>query len=338
MIRRLLAVLAVLSGAAGVTAEDARALNAKAWEAFQAGSWPACESLAREAWSAAEAGGQAAQAGVAAANVAAALAARGRFADALAWSARAEERLARADAATQARATASRAVIHYLNGEREEGARAFGRALAAVGGHDWRLEFLQALVKMYADLDLGPSYDALKALAGSAATDEQRALCEVALGWAASLFGGPALEHFTEARRLAGDGGTVELRVFAARDQGVALMRRDLEGAEAALRSALQIARAADDRRLRAIVLNDLSLLHVQQGREAPAREADQQAEALVEAIADDLRQGRREDTMLLDFRQLAKLRYLNRAPPLFPLSGDLFAQLAVDPRPAQTP
>src|SRR6185503_735075 len=104
--------------------------------------------------------------------------------------------------------------------------------------------------------------------------------------------GGPALEHFTEARRLAGEAAPLELRVFAARDQGVALMhRRDLDGAERALGAALQAASAAKDRRLQAILLSDVSLLYVQQGKEQPAREADQQAEAPVDALAEDLRQ-----------------------------------------------
>lgn len=330
-----LALLTAASGAA--LAGDERALNLKAWEAFQSQDFAATETLAREAWTAAEASGDRAQAGVAAANVAAALAIRGRFAESLDWSGRADARLAASRVKkAQGRAAASRALIHHLAGDHEAGKDELARAAGLLDAGDWRVDFLRTAIGLYADLDLGTAYDGLTALLERAPGDLERARCLIALGWGAILFGGPALEHFDEALRVLGADGDPETRVFAMRNRGVALMRRhDLAGAEAAFAAALKEARARNDRRLQVILLNDRSLLHVQQGDAARGREADLEAEKLLDGLAEDLRQHHIDDSVLLDFRQLSKLPYLHLAPVLLPLFGGLFDQLAVDPRAA---
>jgi hypothetical protein len=61
------------------------------------------------------------------------------------------------------------------------------------------------------------------------------------------------------------------------------------------------------------VLLDDLSFLHMLRGDEAEARKADREAEQRLAAIAEAMRAGRLEDSLLLDFRQLAKLRYLNQ-------------------------
>ena len=83
-------------------------------------------------------------------------------------------------------------------------------------------------------------------------------------------------------------------------------------------------------------LLNDLSLLQTRQGQADAAREADLAAERLLDAIAEDLRRGVVEDTVLLDFRQLSRFRYLNLPPVLYPHFRGIFDQLALDPALAQ--
>jgi hypothetical protein len=85
------------------------------------------------------------------------------------------------------------------------------------------------------------------------------------------------------------------------------------------------------DRRLQVVLLDDFSLLHAQKGDEArPARKIS--PSSVSSPICGGVRSGRIEDTLLLDFRQLSKLRYLNLPSVLFPLFHGVFDQLALDP------
>jgi hypothetical protein len=334
--RRVVLVLLVAWPVAA-SAADTRALNGKAWEAFRARDFAVAEASARTAWSAAEADADAGQAGVAAANVAAALAMRGRFPEALEWSRKSDARLA-ASGSTKARGrlAAARALIHLADGAREAGEAEFARAETWIGKDDWPLAFVRLTALVYAEPASDTVYAGLAALLKTARAekDPQRTLlCLLALGWGETFFDpGSSLARYREAHALAG-GTDPELRAYAAHDLGTALFRaRDLGAAEAAFGEGLAEARRSADRPLQVVLLNDLSLLHAQTGEDAAAREEDASAQRLLAGIAEDLRQGRIEDTLLLDFRQLSKLRYLNLPSVLFPLFHGLFDQLALDP------
>jgi tetratricopeptide (TPR) repeat protein len=325
-----------LAGVPGAHA-DALASNAQAWKAFLARDLSATEAAAREAASDAEADGNTRQAGIASANVAAALALRGSFREAREWSDRADERLA-ASAATKRRGrlAVARAIIEYAGGAREAGRGAFERAAQWLGADDWRLAFARLTIAIYVDPASSDSYQGLVDLLGRAraARDPERTLrCLLALGWAETFFNpASSLERYREASDLAASRGP-ELRGYAAHDLGVALFRaRDLDSAEPVFAEALREARQTGDRRLQVVLLNDLSLLHVQKGEDAPAREEDVAAQGVLALVAEDLRRGRIDDTVLLDFRELSKLRCLNLPPPLYPLFLGLFDQIALDP------
>jgi len=334
--RVVLLLLVAWPGAA--SAADARALNGKAWEAFRARDFAVAEASARAAWSAAESEADARQAGVAAANVAAGLAMRGRFPEALEWSRKSDARLA-ANGSTKARGrlAAARALIHVADGGREAGQREFARAEAWIGKDDWRLAFVRLTALLYSEPASGKVYEGLSALLKTARAekDPERTLqCLLALGWGETFFDpGASLARYREAHALVAGGTDSELRAYVAHDLGTALFHsRDLGAAEAAFEEGLAEARRSSHRPLQVVLLNDLSLLHAQTGEDAAAREDDASAQQVLARIAEDLRPGRIDDTLILDFRQLSKLRYLNLPPVLFPLFHGLFDQLALDP------
>jgi len=84
--------------------------------------------------------------------------------------------------------------------------------------------------------------------------------------------------------------------------------------------------------RLEFRALNDLSIALAHAGDAVAAREANLQAEAVLAAIAEELRQGHLVDTPLVDYYDLLRERYLN--PPRFRIDGFpwLFDQLALAP------
>jgi tetratricopeptide (TPR) repeat protein len=226
--------------------------------------------------------------------------------------------------------------MHYAGGEPERAEREFARAAERLGTDDWPLAFLRVTVRTYADLKLDAAADALEALrrTAEAARDPIRtAMCLMAMGWVETFGGGRAMDRFEKARAVLHDGRDLELQAYAAQGLGAARMRaEDLAGAEAAWLQGLDLARQHRDRGLQIALLNDLSLLHVRQGRPDAARASDLEAERLLDAIAADLRAGVVEDTVLLDFRQLSKYRYLNLPPVLYPHFRGIFDQLALDP------
>jgi hypothetical protein len=275
---------------------------------------------------------------VAAANVAAGLALRGRFSEALEWSQKSDVRLA-ASGSTKARGrlAAARALVHIADGAREAGQAEFARAETWIGKDDWRLGFVRLAAGVYTEPGSPTAYSGLSVLLKTARAekDAQRTLlCLLALGWAETFFDpASSLARYREVREIATGTADPELRAYAAHDLGVASFRsRDLAAAEAAFREGLEEARRGTDRPLQVVLLNDLSLVHAQTGADAAAREEDAAAQRILDAVAEDIRRGHIEDTLLLDFRQLSKLRYLDLPPVLFPLFRGLFDQLALDP------
>jgi tetratricopeptide (TPR) repeat protein len=326
------------SVAASAAGADALGPNGQAWTSFRARDFATAEAASRQAWAAASSGANALQAGVGAANLAAALAIRGRFAEALEWSGKAEERLVAAGARKpRGRLLAARALMHYADGARGEGAKAFTQAEAWLDKDDWPLAFARLTVGLYVDPSSQKSYEGLRVLlkrAREGQNREQTLRALLALGWAETFFDPEtSVAHYREAQDLAAAGGDAELRAYAAHDLGVAHFRRgELGPAEAAFREGLDGVRASGDRQLQVVLHDDLSLLHAQKGDEARAREEDVSGQRVLAQLAEDLRSGRIEDTVLLDFRQLSKTGYLNLPGVRFPLFHGVFDQLALDP------
>ena len=84
-------VRAGASAAVAAIQTRATSTNQAAWQAFHRRDFSECERLAREAWQLAEADGDSVQSTFAAANLAAAVALRGRLDEALEWSRRARK-------------------------------------------------------------------------------------------------------------------------------------------------------------------------------------------------------------------------------------------------------
>jgi tetratricopeptide (TPR) repeat protein len=312
--------------------------NRQAWDAFQRRDFPQAEALARQAWASAGPGTDAAQAAIAATNVGAALALRGRLDEALEWSRRAEERLGPgADRTALGRLLASRALIHHARGENDESRAAFDRAEPLLGPDDWPFAVARTLVRLYQSVDVSAAdrLGALLATARRPGGDPARLVpCLMGLGWAEGLYGTGA-ERFEEVRKLLEGRPPGALLALVDHDLGALHLRSQrLDAAEVALRRGLETARRAGDLRLEFILLNDLSLLHVQEGEDAAAREADQAAEQRLSAISGALREGRLEDSLLLDFRQLARLRYLNKPLLLVDPFLGVLDQIAIQPAP----
>ena len=338
MTRIVAGALLAWSAAAAAAGADAIGPNTGAWTSFRARDFAAAEAASREAWAAASANGDARQAGVAAANLAASFAIRGRFTEALEWSGKAEERLVAAGARKpRGRLLAARALMRYADGAREEGAKAFTQAETWLDKDDWALAFARLTVGLYVDPSSQKSYEGLRVLlkrARDGQNREQTLRALLALGWAETFFDPEtSLAHYREAQDLAAAEGDAELRAYAAHDVGVAHFRRgELGPAEAAFKEGLDGVRASGDRHLQVVLLDDLSLLHAQTGDEKRAREEDVAQQRVLAQLAEDLRSGRIQDTVLLDFRQLSKTRYLNLPGVLFPLFHGVFDQLALDP------
>jgi hypothetical protein len=106
--------------------------------------------------------------------------------------------------------------------------------------------------------------------------------------------------------------------------------------AETAIRRGLGEARRAGDQRLEYILLDDLSLLQMQKREDVAARETDMSAQQRLAGLAQGLREGRLEDSLLLDFRHLSRLRFLNQASMLMDPFIGVLDQLAVKPPPAE--
>jgi hypothetical protein len=80
------------------------------------------------------------------------------------------------------------------------------------------------------------------------------------------------------------------------------------------------------------VLLDDLSLLYSQKEDWPRAIAADREASERLGAIAEDVRQKRLEDSLLLDLRRLFRSRYTHKPQMLIDLFLGLFDQLAVEP------
>ena len=101
------------------------------------------------------------------------------------------------------------------------------------------------------------------------------------------------------------------------------------------LRAAVQLALEASDTRLEDIDLTDLGIALAQAGDAAEAREADLRASALLAQIAEDLRRGRIQDSPIVDYYHLLRMRYLSQPGYLMDLFPWLTDQLGIDPEDA---
>jgi tetratricopeptide (TPR) repeat protein len=319
--------------------------NQAAWEAFHQRDFPRCEQRAREAWQLAEADRDSLQAAVGAANLAAAVAMRGRLDEALEWSRRAEERLGPdPQPLVRGRILVAQAILQKVRGEDEASAQAFRRAREALGPEDWSLAFADALAEGYDWEDLGTAYQRIAALrdrARGAAEPEpkqkQKALALLDLGWIEGVGGGlGAVKPFEEARTIFASAGHTEVLPLVDHNLGSLFLWADrLDEAQTTFERGLAAARAVRDRRLEVILLDDLSQLFSQKEDWPLAVAADREAGARLAAIAEDVRQGRIEDSLLLDLRRLFKARYVHKPQMLAELFLGLFEQLAVEPRAA---
>ena len=322
---------------APVAAVEARAAqpNRAAWQAFQRREFSDCERLAREAWRLAEGDRDSLQSTFAAANLAAAVALRGRLDEALEWSRRAEERLGpQRLPLVRGRILVAQAILQKVRGEDEASRQAFQRARDALGPEDWDLAFADALAQGYDWEDLNAAYQRLSGLGdrtrGSGDPKRTaRALWD--LGWMQR--GVKGVELFEEARAILVSAGDASALPLADHNIGALLLQADrLSDAETAFERGLAAAREAGDRRLEVILLDDLSQLFSQKEDWPRAVAADREASAHLSAIAEDVRQGRLEDSLLLDLRRLFKERYVYEPQMLVDLFLGLFYQLAVEP------
>jgi len=311
--------------------------NRAAWEAFRARDFSGAEQKARAAWTTAEAQRKPLQSAFAAANLAAALAMRGRLDEARAWSLRAEERLAGGPAEVRGRLLAARAMIEITRGDEAASKQALADAKRALGPKDWRLRMLSSLILVHADLEIAAGYEELRALreaARAAGNAEGEAVALTAVGWVEGLGGAEsAVTAYERARELFAASGHAAILPLMDHDIGAVFLRAGKpELARAPLERGLEAARKGGDVRTELILLDDLSQAFVRTGDGRRAREADLAAAERLARIAEDVRAGKLEDSLLLDLRHLSKLRYVNQPSLLVDLFVGLADQLALEP------
>ncbi len=336
----LLAMLAL--GAAPPPAAQgggAAAPNQAAWQAFHRRDFRDCERLAREAWKLAEADRDPLQAAFAAANLSAAVTMRGRLDEGLEWSLRAEERLGSGrEPLVRGRILVAQAILRQARGEEKAGEKAFLRAREALGGEDWSLAFAEALVKAYDWNDLYVGFERMTTLREAARDSKEprrAALALLALGWLGGVQGSiEAVKDFEEARAILVSTGEKAVLPLVDHNLGSVLLWLDrLDEAQIVFERGLGLARGAGERRMEVILLDDLSLLFSQKEDWPRAMASDREAGERLAAIAEDVRQGRLDDSLLLDLRRLFKARYVHKPQMLIDLFLGLFDQLAVEPK-----
>jgi hypothetical protein len=305
--------------ASSVSEARASDSNLAAWRAFQLKDFARCERLAHEAWRLAEAESAPLQSAFAAANLGAAIAMRGRLDEALEWSGRALERLGPGrQPVVRGRILVARAILQKLRGEDEASARAFEDARRALGAEDWRLAFADALAQAYDWNDFGVAYERLAALRDAArggAGSKHAALALLALGWIQGIGSGfDGVKSFVDARAAMVAAGETAILPLVDHNLGTVYLKVGwLDEGQAVYERGLGAARAANDRRMEVILLDDLSQLFSQREDWARAQAADREAGERLAAIAEDVRRGRLEDSLLLDLRRLFKMRYTHQ-------------------------
>jgi len=305
--------------------------------AFRQRDFNRAHERAERQWNLAESQADRFHAGLAAANVAAVLAVTGRVDEALEWYETAAARLTAAGRTRElGRLAVARALAQYARHEAERGERELARARELLGT-DWRLEYVASALRLWADMELWRAYPRFEALLERArqSGDQSRVTATLmALGWV-----GADVRHYKEALRLFEARGDTRSIVVARLNLGILSLRsHDLDRAQTQLQNARDLARRAADPRLEFIALNDLSIVYARAGAAARAREADLQAEAVLGGITEDLRQGRRQDTVLLDYYHLLRMRYLTRPICLVDPFPWLFDQLVLEPEEADEP
>jgi tetratricopeptide (TPR) repeat protein len=83
----------------------------------------------------------------------------------------------------------------------------------------------------------------------------------------------------------------------------------------AILKSALEMARITENRRLTVITLNDLAQLYSEIGNQDLSLQFDTTCQDTLKAIVNDLRSGKTRDSVTFDFHHLLRLRYANLLP-----------------------
>ena len=322
-------------------------LNRTAFEAFGSRNFRTTGAAARRAWDLCGGATDDVAAGIAAANVAAALTMHGRFREALEWQNRAKAIFVRTEnPGLRGRLEAARAVTdfflsqQYSPGEPEEALADIERAEALLGADDIRTARLKGMLLCCSnDPERAQAgYRSLKRLLEEYRTGGDgslRAVCAMHLGRIEGTSSGhrAALDYYTEALDAMRAGRDSSGTGPALRNVGLA--RRSLGAyaeADAAFREALDLARERGDRRLTVVVLNDLSALYTEIGEHARAQAYDREAGAALAAIAEDLRQGRTDDTVLFDFYQLLKIRYASKLLYDLDLFPGFCDQLALEP------
>ena len=337
MFVRLVALL-VTAGATAMAAPEAAAPNQAAWQAFHRRDFPECERLAREAFKIAESERDSLQSSIAAANVAAAVSMRGRLGEGLEWSKRAEQALGPGgDPRVRGRILVAQALLRQARGEDQAREQAFVLARKSLGAPDWPLEFAEALVKAYDWQDLNAAFQSLSALRDEARTAKEpkrAAMALLARGWIEGAGGSlDAVKTFEEARALLVSAGEKDVLPTVDHNLGSVLLWNDrLDEARTIYERGLAEARESGDLRLEVILLDDLSLMFSQKEDWPRAIAADREAGARLSAIAEDVKAGRLEDSLLLDLRRLYKERYTHKPQMFIDLFLGLFDQLAVEP------
>jgi tetratricopeptide (TPR) repeat protein len=319
----------------------ADSFNVAAFRAFQSREFERTGALARKALESCPGTSVSREAGIAEANLGAALAVRGRLDEALSRQARADSIFtAIGDSLCLGRLFAARAIALSLKGKAEAALACLGRARLLRGGNEAALACLEASV-------LGNTNDAVRlqdvyirclgeihrcrAGGDSAGT----AICAMTLGFLDGTTGDHqgALRYFSEALSL------FHARADSLRAglmmENVGLAQRKLGSYAEARRSyqeALVMARARGEQRLAVELLNDLSMLHSEMGDQPGAEQYDREAEEACNTLAEDLRLGKADDTVLVDFLDLVQARYAN----MLPYHTDPFVgfcdRLALDP------
>jgi hypothetical protein len=140
-------------------------LGGEAFSAFLREDFTRARESAEQQWELAEAQGDRFQAGLAAANLAAALAIAGRVDEALEWYETAQNRLRAGDRSRElGRLAVARGVTLYIKGETELGDRELARARERLGADDWRLGFVAALLHIWTRVGLWQGEEVLEEL------------------------------------------------------------------------------------------------------------------------------------------------------------------------------
>jgi tetratricopeptide (TPR) repeat protein len=343
-----LSVLPTLPAAAGRAEQSAvDSLNGEAYRLFCRRDFRSAEAAARRARALCGPRTGTEAFGIAAANLAALLTIKARFARAAILQHEADSAFAAAGLRhRRGRLQVARAVTCYLSArkysdaEPEQAIREVRRALSLLDSTDIRVCAVAAGM-------LGHSNVPKRFQAGYTDLVHLMRDCEHAHqhGWASvcarhlavieGTSGGhrTALRYFTRALELErGQGHDAEACEML---RNLAVARRKLAdhgGAEAALLESLELAESLGDLRMQFVGWNDLALLFTETGRLQDAERADARADSVQRVIVSKLRAGTLDDTILFDYHELLRQRYANLPPYRTDPFEGFCDQLAINP------